>query len=488
MAIDDIRKTRIDKLKKLRNAGVNPYPADSHRTHTVQQALDGFDDFVSNNDHIILSGRMMARREHGGSVFIDLRDGTGSMQAYLKKDILGDKFDFFQDTIDIGDFIEVKGTLFKTKKDEKTVQVSEYRILTKTLLPLPEKWHGLQDVEERYRKRYLDLLMNPEIAQKFKMRAQVYRTIRRILEKHEFLEVVTPTLQPLYGGASARPFKTHINAYDMNLFLRIAPELYLKRLLAGGYERVFEFTTNFRNEGVDREHNPEFSVVEWYAAYKGYEWNMVLCEELFQELAQDVNGSTTVKHENNVIDFKGPYKRMSFKDAMSEYAHIDITEDFETLKGLAREKSITDDVIATKDILVDELFKQEVRTKLIDPTFIHDYPKSMFPLAKAKPDNSDVAEVFQFYAGGFEMVKAFTELNDPIDQRERFAGQEDNRAKGDEEAQRLDEDFIESMEYGMPPNSGVGIGLDRLTALLTNSHSIREVILFPFMRPIRDKE
>ncbi len=433
MPLDDLRAARVEKLEKLRKAGIDPYPAKSWRTHTIKQALEGFDDFVANKDRLVLVGRVMAMREHGAITFMDLMDGTGTIQVLFKKDKPSE-------TTDIGDFIEVFGMLFTTQKGEKTLEVEKYRMLTKSLLPLPEKWHGLQDVEERYRKRYLDMIMNPEVRAKFVKRAQIIQTIRDFLIKHQFLEVQTPTLQPLYGGASARPFKTHMHALDMDLFLRIAPELYLKRLLVGGFERVFEFTTNFRNEGMDREHNPEFSVVEWYAAYKDYNWSMELIEDLMVAL--------------DPVRFKKPFKRVTFATLM-----------------------------APTGSLTDEVFKEKIRPSLIEPTFIYEYPKNMFPLAKLKAGSDDTVEVFQFYAAGLELVKAFTELNDPNDQRERLSTQESMRAKGDEEAQRMDEDYIEAMEYGMPPNSGVGIGLDRLIALLTDSHSIREVILFPLMRP-----
>ena len=414
MPLDEIKQARLEKLKKIED----PYPTHTSRTHTIAQA-DG-------EDVLILVGRVMAMRGHGAITFMDLRDGTGSIQLFLE----GEK-----NLIDIGDFIEAEGKLFITKAGEKTLRVSSWKMLAKSLLPLPEKWHGLQDVEERYRKRYLDLLMNPETKAIFEQRALIIQKMRTFLLEHHFVEVQTPTLQPLYGGASARPFKTHMNALDMDLFLRIAPELYLKRLLVGGFERVFEFTTNFRNEGMDREHNPEFSAVEFYIAYKDYEWGMDFIEDLLCTIAPE--------------KFKKPFKRIRYAELMQPYNSLE-----------------------------DEVFKEKVRHTLIQPTFVYDYPKDMFPLAK---------DVFQFYAGGFELVKAFSELNDPIDQRERFAAQENLRAKGDEEAQRMDEDFIEALEYGMPPAAGFGIGLDRLIAYLTDSHSIREVILFPLMKRTKDE-
>jgi len=443
MALDEIRKTKIEKVKELRKAGIDPYPASSARTHSISEALEKFEDLASSQEDIVLAGRILAKREHGGSMFFDINDSV-RIQGYVKEDVLGkDDFRVFHDLVDIGDFIEIKGHLFKTKKEENTLEVKSFKILSKALLPLPEKWHGLQDVEERFRKRYLDLLMNPEVKDKFIKRSRIVQAVRDYLIKHEFIEVTTPTLQPLYGGASARPFKTHFNALDMDMFLRIAPELYLKRLLVGGFERVCEFTTNFRNEGMDRDHNPEFSAVEFYAAYRDYRWAMDFVEDLLVAIAPE--------------RFKKPFRRVSYGELMKGYGSLD-----------------------------DAVFKEKAKPTLIEPTFVTDYPKDMLPLTKLKPGTTDTVEAWQFCAGGIELAKAFTELNDPVDQRERFKAQEKLRAKGDEEAQQMDEDFVEALEYGMPPAAGVGIGLDRLVAFLTGSHSVREVILFPTMKP-KDK-
>ena len=445
MALDEIKQVKLDKLKALRKAGIDPYPATTKRSMSVADALEDFDKLAESKEQITIAGRIMAQRAHGGSVFFDIRDDGQKLQGFIKEDVVGaDAFKQFQELFDIGDIIEATGFLFKTKKEEKTLEVCNFRMLTKALLPLPEKWHGLVDVEERFRRRYLDLLMNEEVRSKFINRAEIIQAIRHYLMKHEFLEVTTPTLQPLYGGASARPFKTHLNALDQDMFLRIAPELYLKRLLVGGLDRVFEFTTNFRNEGIDREHNPEFSAVEFYAAYKDYNWGMDFVEDMMVTVAPE--------------KFKKPFRRVTYKELMQDAGGLD-----------------------------DAVFKEKVRGTLIEPTFVMDYPKAMLPLTKLKPGTDDIVEAFQFYAGGMELVKAFSELNDPIDQRERFSAQENLRAKGDEEAQRMDEDFIEALEYGMPPACGVGLGLDRLVALLTDSHSLREVILFPTMRP-KDKD
>jgi len=495
MPLDDIRQARVEKLNNLRKAGVDPYPASTARTHSNAQVLENFVDLETGADPVTVAGRVLAVREHGGSAFLDLVDGSAKLQIFLKKDLIGEEaYRLLIENLDIGDFIEVTGTAFKTKKAEPTIQASAYKFLVKTLLPLPEKWHGLQDVEERFRKRYLDFIFNPEAKEKIKTRSEVIQTLRNFMLGNNFLEVVTPTLQPIYGGASARPFKTHLHALDIDLFLRIAPELYLKRLLVGGLDRVFEFTTNFRNEGMDRDHNPEFSVLEFYAAYQDLEWLMNFSEELFANLLENVFGNLTIKYQEREISFQRPFKRARFTDLLREHIGLDFDADDEkTFRAKVEElkinlpagrQEIEKDI--TKTGLADELFKKVIRPKLVKPIFVHDYPEEMLPLAK-KLDNPAYVGAFQFYAGGLELIKAFSELNDPLDQRERFNKQENKRAKGDEEAQRMDDDFIEALEYGMPPAAGWGLGIDRLVALLTDSHSIREVILFPLMRPKKEE-
>jgi lysyl-tRNA synthetase class 2 len=460
MSLDDIRKTKLDKLAAIKEAGIDPYPATTNRSMSVADALAKFGALADSKEEITLAGRVMARRGHGGLVFFDLNESGSKIQGVAKEDTLGaEGFKFFNELVDIGDIVEVSGTLFTTKKEEKTIEATKIRMLTKALLPLPEKWHGLQDVEERYRKRYLDLTLNEDVRQVFKTRALIIQRLRDFLNEDGFLEVSTPTLQPLYGGASARPFKTHMHALDIDLFLRIAPELYLKRLLVGGFEKVFEFTTNFRNEGMDRDHNPEFYALEFYAAYKDLDWLMNFTENLLRAAVKAVYPHGIVRHEGKDIDFNQPFKRVKFKDLLSEYE-------------------------SGKE--ADELFKKNIRPTLQEPTFVIDWPVDLLPLAK-KSEDPNFVSAFQFFAGGLELIKAFTELNDPIDQRERFAAQEKNRAKGDEEAQRMDEDFIEALEYGMPPAAGWGLGLDRFIMLLTDSHSIREVLLFPTMKPKTDQ-
>ena len=488
MSLEDIKQSRLEKLELLKKAGVDPYPAKSWRTHEIRQALENFEKLSEEKGRIVLVGRVMAKREHGASVFLDLQDVSEQIQVYFKKDVVGDyDYELFSKTVDIGDFIEVSGFLFKTKKEEKTLEVEKYRMLTKSLLPLPEKWHGLQDVEERFRKRYLDLIFNPEVKEKFEMRSKIIQTLRDFMVKNEFMEVVTPTLQPLYGGASARPFKTHMHDLDIDLYLRVAPELYLKRLLVGGFEKVFEFTTNFRNEGMDRDHNPEFSALEFYAVYKDLEWLLSFTEEIFENLLVQIFGRAKIKYEDKEIDFSRPFKKAKFNDLLKKHCGVNYeTSDEDELWSQAEKLNVKIEKKVAKPGLADELFKKVVRPKLIEPIFVTDWPADVLPLAK-KIDNSDFVGAFQFFAGGNELIKAFQELNDPLDQRARFEVQENRRAKGDEEAQRMDEDFVQALEYGMPPAAGWGLGIDRLVAMLTNSHSIREVILFPLMRPKKEK-
>lgn len=496
MALEEIRKTKIEKVKALKEAGIDPYPAVSNRTNTVAEAIENFEQWKKEKE-ITLAGRIMAKREHGGSIFFDLNDGStslttgssGRIQVYIKQDIVGnDQFKIFQELIDIGDFFETTGTLGETKTREKTLYANSFKLLTKALLPLPEKWHGLQDVEERFRKRYLDLIFNEEVRKKFLLRFKIIDLIREFFNKFGFIEVETPILQTIPGGATARPFKTHMRDLDLDLYLRVAPELYLKRLLVGGFERVFEIAKNFRNEGMDREHNPEFDMLEAYAAYQDYEMMMVLVEELLDYLTVQLFGKKEVEYEGKKINFRKPYQRMEFNDLVKEYSGLDFDKDDEDkFRDKARELGIKTEKIMTKGNIADEIFKKLARPKIIDPVFIINHPLEISPLAKKLSQNPEHVARFQFLAGGFEIANAFSELNDPQDQRERFVAQEKLRKKGDEEAQRLDEEFIEALEHGMPPAAGIGIGLDRLIALLTDSHSLREILLFPTMRPKDNK-
>jgi lysyl-tRNA synthetase class 2 len=487
MALDDIRKTKIEKAKKLKEMGIDPYPSVSGKTHSIAEAIEGFDGFLSSKKELTLAGRIMALRAHGGSIFFDINDGSGKIQAYIKEDVLGkDKFSTFVEFSDIGDFIEVTGSLFTTKKNEKTVQVVSFNILSKALLPLPEKWHGLQDVEERFRKRYLDFIFNPEVKEKLHKRFKIIELLRTFFSKNGFLEVETPVLQTLAGGATARPFKSHMNDLDIDLYMRVAPELFLKRLLVGGFERVFEIARNFRNEGMDREHNPEFDMLEAYAAYHDYEWMMNLVEELMEFLSKDLFGKTEFEYLGKTINLKRPFKRIEFNSIIKEFSGLDYDKDGEKeFIAKAKKLGIKIDKKMSKAVIADEIYKKLARPGMIDPVFVINHPIELSPLTKKLPGNPEHVARFQLLIGGFEMMNAFSELNDPLDQRERFEGQEKLRKKGDEEAQRMDEDFIEALEYGMPPATGIGIGVDRLVVLLTNSHTLREILLFPLMKPVK---
>ncbi|PIQ92416.1 MAG: lysine--tRNA ligase [Parcubacteria group bacterium CG11_big_fil_rev_8_21_14_0_20_39_14] len=485
MALDEIKNTRFEKLKAIQKTGVNPYPQSTKRTQKIEDALKDFSKLSKSEKEVILAGRIMSKREHGGSTFCHIKDDSGQVQVYSKKDRLGEKsYQIFLNNFDIGDFIEARGILFKTKRGEKTLLVSDFKMLAKSLLPLPEKWHGLQDVEERFRKRYLDLMTNEEVYQKFELRSKIIAEIRNYLEKEEFLEVETPILQLLPGGARAKPFKTHLNALGLDLYLRVAPELYLKRLLIGGFEKVYEIGRCFRNEGMDWAHNPDFTMLELYWAYKDYKDLMKFIERMFGSLIKKVFGNQIIKYEGRKIDFKTPWQRIEFSSLIQKYTKIrieDLSRDYLAKKagvfGLEIEKN------ENKGKIADEIFKKVCLPKIWQPTFVIHHPLELSPLAKALDNNYFLAARFQLIAAGWELVNGFSELNDAFEQRKRFEEEERERTGGDEEAQRFDRDFIEALEYGMPPAAGLGIGIDRLVALLTDSHSLREVILFPIMRP-----
>ena len=433
-SLENIKKVRLEKLNNLQKAGINPYPAEVSRTHTNKEAFDNFTKLQKAKTKIILVGRIRSLREHGGSTFCHIEDGSAQIQIYFKKDKVGDKeYKTFLEDIDIGDFIEAKGILFLTKKGEKTLEVASWKILTKSLMSIPSEWYGLEDMEERYRKRYLDLILNKEIREKFVKRSEIISKIRKFLDENGFLEVETPILQTIAGGAKAKPFKTHLNSLDIDLYLRIAPELYLKRLLVGGFEKVYELGRNFRNEGMDREHNPEFTMLEFYAAYWNYETMMDFTEELLKFLDSKI--------------FKGKFKR-------EEYAKI----------------------VGKKD-------EKEVFPKIKEPTFVINHPMEISPLSKKLEKDPRRVARFQLIVDGLEIANGFSELNDPLDQKERFKLQEIERRGGSEEAHPYDKDFIEALEYGMPPAAGIGIGIDRLVTLLTDSKTLRETILFPTMKP-----
>ena len=484
--IDEIRKERVKKLQQVQSAGDLAYPAQVKRTHTVAEALKDFAKLAKAGKEIILAGRIRAIRGHGGSTFLDVEDGTGNIQAYLKKDRVGEKpYNFFLENFDIGDFVQIRGVLFKTKKGEKTLEIADFKILAKSLLPLPEKWHGLQDEEERYRKRYLDLIFNKEIKEKFEKRAQIIKAIRDFLEKEGFLEVETPVLQSIYGGAEAKPFKTHINAFDLDMYLRISLELPLKKLIVGGFEKVYEIGRVFRNEGVDRMHNPDFTELEFYWAYADYKDMMKFTEQLLVYVVKQITSKTKITYEGKEIDFKTPWPRVEYDALLRKYANIDIAkENREALAKKAKELDVPVDAAASKVRIIDEIYKKYCRPKIWDPTFVIHHPAGSIPLAKQLDDDPTKLGTIQLLlGGGWELVKAYSELNDPIAQRKAFEEQEGLFRKGLADAQRMDTDFLEALEYGMPPTAGFGMGIDRLVALLTNTHSLREVILFPTMRP-----
>ena len=485
-SLEEIRGERLKKLELLREKGVNPYPVSVSRDFPIAEALNDFSKLSKRRKAIHLAGRIMAIRGHGGSVFFDFSDGTGKIQGYIKKDEVGDEsHNLFLETVDIGDFIEFAGSLFVTKKKEKTLKISKWKMLAKSLRPLPDKWHGLQDIEERFRKRYLDLLMSGEVKERFIARSKIISGIRGFLDENGYLEVETPILQPLAGGASAAPFITHHNALDIDLYLRIAKELYLKKLLIGGFEKIYEIGRDFRNEGIDATHNPEFTMLEFYEAYSDAERQRDFVEKLIKNIAKKILKKSKIECEGNKIDLSKKFAVVSYSNLLKKHALI---ADFDGLSQKdavlkAQQLGIKVENSDSKEKIIDNIFKKIIRPKLVQPTFVVDYPVNYLPLAKKKEGEATFVDAFQLYIGGFELVKAFSELNDPIDQRERFEYQEEERKAGDTEAQPSDEEFIESLEYGMPPAGGVGIGIDRLVMLLTNTHNIKEAILFPTLKP-----
>lgn len=475
----DQEHLRFQRRQELLEAGVDVYPPRSKRQQTIAWIVEHWTD----RKKVAVAGRVRAIRLQGGSAFIDLNDDTGKIQVFCQGKNLND-FSSTVKHIDLGDFLDVSGTTFVTKRGERSIDADGISWLAKALRPLPSKWHGLADVETRYRFRELDTLANRQVKQVFVNRGKILTAVRQFLVERDFVEVETPMLQPIPGGATAKPFVTHHNALDVDLYLRVAPELYLKRLIAGGFNRVFEIGRNFRNEGIDRDHNPEFTMMECYAAYTDYEWMMNLSEDLLIAVATAVNGKPEISINKDTYKLKKPFPRYSYHEAVKHMAKIDIDklDDKELLK---RGRDIGTDLPGnmSRPKVIDEIFKTHVRPKFIEPGFIYDYPIELSPLAKKKPGQPKYTERFQLLAGGSELGNAFSELNDPVDQRERFEAQEKLRAKGDEEAQPIDETYIRSLEYGMPPTSGLGIGIDRLTSLLTNQKNLKDVILFPALKP-----
>ena len=488
---------RREKLAKIRELGINPYPAE---LFNISHTADDINKNFIENSKVVVAGRLMSRRIQGKASFAELMDSSGKIQVYFNRDEIcpdDDKTkynDLYKKLLDIGDIIGITGELFRTQVGEKTILVKDFKLLSKSLRPLPlpktdsqgKTYDEFNDPEQRYRMRYLDLIVNNDIKETFIKRSKIVSSIRNFLTNLNYLEVETPILQPIPGGAAARPFITHHNALNIPLYLRIANELYLKRLIVGGYDGVFEFAKDFRNEGMDRTHNPEFTNLEFYVAYKDYNWMMKTTEKLLEKVAMDVNGRYELDFGDHVINFKGPYKKISILDSIKENTGYDLKNmsEYETF-NIAKKLGIDVDETMGKGKLIDEIFGEKCESKYIQPTFIIDYPKEMSPLTKEHRKNPELTERFELLINGSEIANAYSELNDPIDQLERFEDQLKLSEKGDKEAMFIDYDFIKSLEYGMPPSSGIGFGIDRLVMLLTNKKSIQEVIFFPQMKPLK---
>jgi len=486
--INEQIEQRLKKLDELKQAGIEPFGGPFEVSDHASDILNRYgetrkEDLESHPVSFVIAGRVVALRDFGKAAFAHIQDSSGKIQVYFRKDVLGDGY-FIVKKLDIGDIVGIRGRLFRTKTEELTIEVEELRFLTKSLRPLPEKWHGLKDVETRYRQRYVDLIVNPDVRKTFEKRSAIIKAVRDFFEAQGFIEVETPMMHQIPGGATARPFRTHHNALDLDLFLRIAPELYLKRLLVGGYERVYELNKNFRNEGISTKHNPEFTMLEFYMAYKDYAFLMDFTEEIFSSVANKVNDTLKIPYGDTVIDLTPPWKRVTMAEALAEKGvpSAALTNPEEALQW-ARSKKIEIEKGASHAKVLDEIFKEFVEPHLVQPTFVTDYPVELSPLAKRKKDNPDLVERFELFIASREIANAFSELNDPLDQKGRFLKQVEARERGDEEAQYMDEDFVRALEYGMPPAAGEGIGIDRLVMLLTNSLSIRDVVLFPQLKP-----
>jgi len=482
----DVVAVRRAKLDKLRSLGVDPFGARFVRTHACTEVQAGFDRLEGTE--VTVAGRITALRRHGKAAFFDLRDQSGRLQVYVREDRVDPRtFEVFS-LLDLGDIVGVRGTVFRTRAGEVTVDLSALQVLTKSLRPLPEKWHGLRDVDTRYRQRYLDLIANPEVRRVFDIRSETVRVIRDFLHAEGFVEVETPVFSPLAGGANARPFVSHHNALNMPVYLRIATELYLKRLVVGGFEKVFEIGRVFRNEGISTKHNPEYTLLELYQAYADYTDMMDITERLVATVAQRVLGSLTLTYQGVTVDLTPPWPRVSMVEALKEHTGLsldDLGDDAEA-RALAVSKGLEVPPHATRGMVIDELVGEFVEPHLVGPLFLVDYPVEISPLAKRKPGNPSFVERFEAFVCGREVANAFSELNDPDDQRQRFREQAAERVKGNEEAHVMDEDYLFALEHGLPPTGGLGIGIDRLVMLLTDSPSIRDVILFPLLRPLAE--
>jgi len=484
----ELIQKRRDKLNELKETHVQIFPNDFKVSHTINEIRDLIEHeskgLKDDSPVFAVAGRVMAINRFGKAAFIRFKDRSGQLQAYIRKDKIGDDAYHLFKQVDVGDFVGLCGVIFRTKTGEWTLLVNEFKLICKALRPLPEKFHGLKDPEKRYRRRYLDLIMNADVRELFIKRSRIIQEIRNFFLERDFLEVETPMMQPIPGGAEAEPFKTHHNALGMDLYLRIAPELYLKRLVVGGFERVFEINRNFRNEGISTQHNPEFTMLEFYQAYATYTDLMELTEQLFAAVAQAVSGSTTISYQGNTIELAGPWRRMSLHSAMVDIGgvHPASLNNKESLLEFAAQNGVKITKTGKLGKVMTKLFDAVVEPRLIQPTFITNYPAEVSPLSRRSDQKPDLTERFELFIAGHEIANGFSELNDPIDQRERFIQQVKSREAGDEMAHQMDEDYIEALEYGMPPTAGEGIGIDRLVMLLTDATSIREVILFPHMK------
>ena len=484
--INEQMQVRIDKMHKIEEHGWKPFGYRFLYTHRAADIAAQFDELSEKETEVKMAGRIMAIRGHGKTCFMDMQDKTGRIQVYVRKDVIGEENYALIKLMDIGDTVGITGTAFRTHMGELSIKANSVEMLSKSLRPLPEKWHGLKDVETRYRQRYVDLIVNPEVRDTFVKRSQIIRSVREVLDSHDFLEVETPILNTIAGGAAARPFISYHNALDMQVYMRIAPELYLKRLIVGGMDRVYEMGRVFRNEGIDNRHNPEFTSVEIYQAFADYRDMMDLTEEVVVKTAEKVLGTTTINYEGTAIELASPWKRMSMIEAVKEYSGKDFTNvtDLEEARAIAKELNVAVEPSFGIGKIINACFEEYVEDKLIQPTFITGHPKEISPLAKSNPENPAITDRFEAYIYGRELCNGFTELNDPIDQKERFLKQVEERANGDEEANMMDEDFVNALEYGLPPTGGLGIGIDRLVMFLTNSSTIRDVLFFPTMKPL----
>ncbi|MCG3420603.1 lysine--tRNA ligase [Oceanobacillus jordanicus] len=487
--LNEHMRVRRDKLNNYREQGLDPFGSKFERTHLAQELLDSYDQFTKEEleektDQVTIAGRMMTKRGKGKAGFAHIQDLSGQIQLYIRKDAVGEEaYELFQST-DLGDIVGITGVMFKTKVGELSVKAAEFQLLTKSLRPLPEKYHGLKDIEQRYRQRYLDLITNLDSRETFVLRSKIIQSMRRYLDGQGFLEVETPMMHGIPGGASARPFETHHNALDIPLYMRIAIELHLKRLIVGGLEKVYEIGRVFRNEGVSTRHNPEFTMIELYEAYADYKDVMALTENLIAHIAKEVLGTTKVTYGEEEVDLEPAWRRVHMVDAVKEATGVDFWKEMsdEEARELAKENSIEIKETMSFGHVVNEFFEQKVEETLIQPTFVYGHPVAISPLAKKNPEDERFTDRFELFIVGREHANAFSELNDPIDQRERFEAQVKERAEGNDEAHLMDDDFLEALEYGMPPTGGLGIGIDRLVMLLTNAPSIRDVLLFPQMR------